>query len=75
MNFAGSVGGAYRVKEILSREVFTEYVLLPFESGEFYAVKQYDKYLSSIYGDYMKVPPEEKLVSHHTFKAYYKEEV
>lgn len=72
-NFAGAVGGAYREREILPQEVFTEYLELPFENLKFKAIKQYDKYLSSIYGDYMKLPPEEKRVSHHTFKAYYKE--
>ena len=72
--YAAAVGGSYREKEILPREVFSEYILLKFEEGEFSAIKDYDKYLSSIYGDYMKLPPEEKRVSHHTFKAFYKEE-
>lgn len=73
VNFAAAVGGAYREKEILPREVFTEYCLLTFENAEFCAITSYDRYLSSIYGDYMKLPPEEKRVSHHTFKAYYKD--
>ena len=32
--------------------------------------ENYDAYLSRIYGDYMKLPPAEKQVSHH-FVAYY----
>ncbi|MCM1438258.1 MAG: LicD family protein [Roseburia sp.] len=71
VNFAAAVGGSYREKEILPQNVFTEYTQLPFEGGMFKAIAQYDKYLSSIYGDYMTLPPEEKRVSHHTFKAYY----
>ncbi len=73
VKFAAAVGGSYREKEILPQEVFTNYVKLPFEDYEFNAIAAYDKYLGSIYGDYMKLPPEDKRVSHHTFTAYYKE--
>ena len=61
--FAGAVGGSYREKEILPQEVFTEYIDLPFEGKEFKAIAAYDAYLSSIYGDYMKLPPENKVFS------------
>ena len=70
--FAAAVGGSYRIREILPKEVFCELISLPFEEYEFNAISGYDKYLSSIYGDYMQLPPEDKRVSHHTFKAYYK---
>lgn len=75
VNFAAAVGGSYREKEILPKEVFTDYIYLPFEDKNFKAIAAYDTYLSSIYGDYMQLPPKEKRVSHHTFKAYYKEEI
>lgn len=74
VNFAAAVGGSYREKEILPKSVFANYVSLPFEGSEFKAIADYDKYLSSLYGEYMKLPPEEKRVSHHTFIAYYKTE-
>ncbi len=70
--YAAAVGGAYREREILPQSVFTEYIELPFEGKSFKAIAAYDTYLSSIYGDYMKLPPEEKRTSHHTFTAYYK---
>ena len=73
VNFAAAVGGSYREREILPQDVFTEYTELPFEDHNFKAIKEYDKYLSSIYGNYMELPPEEKRISHHTFKAFYKE--
>ncbi len=73
VKFAAAVGGSYRKKEILEQSVFTNLNKLIFENEEFCAIAQYDTYLSSIYGDYMKLPPEEKRVSHHSFKAYYKE--
>ncbi len=34
--------------------------LLEFEGRKFPAVKNYDEYLSMLYGDYMKLPPKEK---------------
>lgn len=74
VKYAAAVGGSYREREILPQEVFTSYIKLPFEDCEFYAIADYDKYLGSIYGDYMKLPPEDKQVSHHTFTAYYKEQ-
>lgn len=75
VEYAAAVGGSYREKEILPKNVFTEFIDLPFEDKTFKAISAYDKYLSSIYGDYMQLPPEEKRVSHHLFKAYYKENI
>ena len=37
----------------------------------FKATKHYDKMLTRIYGDYNKLPPKNKQVSHHDFSAYY----
>lgn len=66
--------GSYREKEVLPTSVFEEYIELPFEDGKFMIFKEYDKYLGSIYGNYMDMPPENKRVSHHGFTAYRKEE-
>ena len=38
----------------------------------FMAIKDYDTFLTAQYGDYMKLPPEDKRQLHHTFKAYRK---
>lgn len=72
--YAATVCGSYRLKEILKRSVYDTYTELEFEGYKFKALADYDTYLSSIYGDYMKLPPEEKRVSHHMFEAYYKDE-
>ncbi len=71
--YAAAVGGAYREREIYRRELFTELTTLTFEGREFYAIAAYDEYLKAHYGDYMQLPPAEKQVTHHTFKAYYRD--
>ena len=72
--YAAAVGGSYREKEIHRRELFTDLIKLPFEGHDLCAIAAYDEYLTAHYGDYMQLPPEEKRASHHTFKAYYKDE-
>ncbi len=58
----------------MERSIYEEYVDVKFEDSVFKGLKEYDKYLSHIYRNYMELPPEEKRVSHHMFKAYYLDE-
>ena len=67
-----NVTGTYGIKEILKGEWFSATEEVEFEGRKFYAPKNYDKVLSHFYGDYMNLPPEEKRVTHHAFKAYWK---
>lgn len=53
------------------RDVFSEFVDVSFEGFQFMAPIGYDKWLKSFYGDYMKLPPIEKQISHHEFEAYW----
>lgn len=55
----------YGMRERVPKEWFTERVKLPFEGYEFWAPKEWDKYLTRIYGDYMKLPPEDQRVNHN----------
>ena len=52
--------------------MFEEYVNLEFEGRAFKAIRQYDKWLTICYGDYMQLPPVEKRVGKHRITAYYK---
>ena len=61
-----------RIEEAIPSCYFETYVLLPFEHLNVMAIKNYDKYLTAAYGDYMKLPPIENQVSHHVFKAWTK---
>ncbi len=57
--------GDYWDKEYLKRSWFDDYIEMPFEHLKVRACKGYDGYLSRLYGDYMKLPPIEKQVTHH----------
>lgn len=43
-----------------------------FEGKMYKTMVGYDEYLRKTYGDYMQLPPVEKRVTHHFFKAYWK---
>lgn len=59
-------------REILEREWFKDSMELPFENRKYLAPIGADQYMRRLFGDYMRLPPEEKRISHHSFKAYYK---
>lgn len=63
--YAAVVCGSYREKEILPTEVLNTFTEVEFEGKQFMAFEKFDDYLSSIYGDYMKLPPKDKQESHH----------
>lgn len=50
---------------------FHGFIEVEFEGKKYKAPEGYDMWLKSFYGDYMRLPPVEKRVSHHSFKAYY----
>ena len=54
------------------KELIKSAVKVEFEGFLFNAPVGYDKYLRTIYGDYMSLPPEDKRVPHHGFTAYWK---
>ncbi len=68
----GCLCAAYGMREMMPKEVFANYIRLPFEGIHYLCIEGYDKYLTNLYGDYMKYPPKEKQVSHHDFTAYWK---
>ena len=53
------------IVEALPLYVFEETVLMPFEDIQARVLVHYDEYLKCLYGDYMKLPPEDKRQGHH----------
>lgn len=53
----------------LKKEWFEESVMVEFEGKHFRAPKKYHEYLTTQYGDYMKLPPVEQQVG-HPMEAY-----
>ena len=65
-------GKLYRKNPISERygmpkEWFTDRKLYEFEGQQLYSSKDYDTVLTYIYGDYMKLPPEDKRAQHSPF--------
>ena len=63
----------YGTCEIVDKDCFKSTATHTFETLEVSIPAGYDKWLSSIYGDYMKLPPVEKRVSHHDFEVWWRE--
>lgn len=63
--YVGNVLGRYREKEIVPREYFRDPVPLKFEDIMINCPTKFKEYLTEIYGDYMKLPPEEDRVAHN----------
>ena len=69
-------------KREFDKEIFRDYCELPFEDTTIRVPIEYDQYLTRDFGDYMKLPPEEKRVTIHpaavidldkSYKQYAKE--
>ena len=54
-------------KGVLSKEIIGEPTPVMFEGKEFMGIEQYDKYLSQKYGDYMTIPPHNKIHQHNFY--------
>lgn len=61
----------YFVRDIFEKEFFGEGVEVQFEHLQLKAPAKYDAYLKQMYGDYMKLPPEDKRVGEHFYNTYY----
>lgn len=53
-------------KDIYDGSYFAEdFVLYDFEDTQFYGIKDYDGFLTDVFGHYMQLPPEDKRLPHH----------
>ncbi len=63
--YSVSVWGAWKYKDIVLNKYFGSPKLYEFEGLMVYGMEFYDDYLTSVYGDWRKLPPVEQRVSHH----------
>lgn len=63
--YVGSYCSQFGVKAFWPKEWFSDYIIKNFEGIKVRVPIGYDKLLTQVYGDYMKLPPEEKRVSGH----------
>jgi len=64
----GTIMGAYKTREIVPSEYFglkEEPVYLDFEDMKIRVPKQYEPYLTHMYGEYKDLPPESKRKAHY----------
>ncbi len=52
-------------KEAMPKDIYEEFTTLPFEGIQAKVVKDYDRYLTLLFGDWHKLPPEKQQVGHH----------
>lgn len=57
-------------REILPKEIFETYTDVTFEQRSYKAISGYDTYLSSVFGDYMQLPPVSERIPKHNYNYY-----
>lgn len=62
----------YGIGEWQPKKNMETYILHKFEDAEFYIMSGYDANLRSLFGDYMKLPPEDKRGTHTFYRYYWK---
>lgn len=63
--YVGNLVCNYKINNILKREYFGTPQIFEFENIEVYGAENYDGYLTQVFGDWHKLPPEENRVSFH----------
>lgn len=61
----------YKSTTSLPAEFFDNYELVNFGTDKFMAIKDFDAFLSGVYGEYMKLPPKSQRVYKHSEHKYY----
>lgn len=70
----GVLEGRAEEREAMKKVNLEPARLVDFEGKKFFIMANYDEYLTNLYGDYMKLPPESERVSRHEIDIWWKEE-
>jgi lipopolysaccharide cholinephosphotransferase len=65
--YGGNLLGNWLEREVMPRDVMGVPTPYTFESLTVLGPEKYEEYLTSLYGDWRKLPPEDKRKSHHVF--------
>lgn len=65
--YAGNLLGNWGTKEVVKSSIIGTPTEYEFEGTKIFGIEYYDEYLTHIYGDWRKLPPEEKRYSHHDY--------
>lgn len=65
--YVANIFGNWGTKEIVKKDIMGVPQIYTFEGIEIYGVEKYDQYLTSLYGEWRKLPPENQQISHHDF--------
>lgn len=65
---SGTIMGAYRSKELVFSKIWDKKAYYQFEDIKVIGPQDYNQYLTLIYGEYMKLPPEEERKIHFKIK-------
>jgi lipopolysaccharide cholinephosphotransferase len=74
-DFVGFIVSLFGLKQILNRRIFADSIDVEFEGEIVPAPIGYKEYLTILYGDYMKLPPENERVTPHSYDAYWREDI
>lgn len=58
-------------KGVITKEEYLDRVLYKFGEYEFWGMRDYDRHLTNLYGDYMQPPPIENRVSKHNYHLFF----
>lgn len=65
--YIANLMGSYRRREVMEKRIFGKPTEYKFENIIVYGVEQYDEFLTHIYGDWRKLPPEDKRKTTHNY--------
>lgn len=71
--YVAVIGGRAGTGEIMRKADMEPGVLMDFEGRQFYLMANYHQYLTNLYGDYRKLPPEDQRISRHEINIYWKD--
>lgn len=71
--YVGVLEGRAVEKEAMLKKNMEPRFLVDFDGYQFYAMANFDEYLTNLYGDYMSLPPEGERISRHEINVTWKD--